>query len=248
MKSSTQAKPKTADPISLCLMGDHGTGKTTFALQWPRPGVMDLDGNLDGPESYLRKRVKDLSYEYVQPLLDDKGRPLAADKLIADAIFTGLRELIESPKVGTIVIDSATKLAEALVWWVMGRNGTEDMNLDMWKPWRSKMLSLVHKGRNAGKHFVLLIHEQPLYGIAPRQGVPAPKIGVTMSMPSKLTEQFGFTFTDVWRATKSGRNDKISHELHFVSDGDCNLKNSFGLVAPLPTDWTKVQPLIKHRL
>lgn len=248
MKASTPSKPKTADPISLCLMGDHGTRKTTFLMQWPKPGIMDLDGNLDGPEAFLRKTTKGLSYKYVQPLLDDSGRPLASDKDIRDSIFDGLRELIEDDGVQTIGIDSATKLAESLVWWCMGRTNKEDMELDMWKPWRSAMLKLVHKGRNVGKHFVLLIHEQPLYGVAPRQGLPAPKIGVTMSMPSKLQEQFGFTFTDVWRIVKSGRNEGLKFEMHFVSDGDCNLKNSFGLVQPLPAEWSKIQPLLKGRL
>lgn len=248
MKVSSPSKPKPVDPISLALMGDHGTGKTTFLLRWPEPGILDLDGNLDGPEAYLRKQDKSLTYRYVQPLLDDQGRPLESEKALKDAIFDGLSELIADPKVQTIGIDSGTKLAESLVWWAMAAAGKETMDLDMWKPWRSAMLKLVHRGRNAGKHFVLLIHEQPLYGVAARQGQPAPKIGVTMSMPSKLQEQFGFTFTDVWRVVKIGRGANITFELHTVSDGDTNLKNSMQLPPTMPFDWARLAPLLKGRI
>lgn len=248
MKTSTPQAPKKADPISLCLQGDHGTGKTSLALCFPEPGVMDLDGNLDGPEAWHRKRGLKLSYVYNQPLLGEDGKAPKSAKGFRDAIFDSLQELIDSPKVRSIVIDSGTKLAESLVWWCMDRSGVDDMSLDLWKPWRSALLKLVHRGRNAGKNFVLLIHEQPKYGIAPRQGMPAPQIGVNMSMPSKLQEQFGFTFTDVWRAVKSGKGRDVRYGLRFVTDGEANLKNSFGLVDPMPMDWAKLAPCLKGRI
>ena len=249
MKTSTTKTPKTPDPLAIALMGDAGTGKTSLALRFPKPGVLDLDGNLDGPTAYLGRIKAPQDYVYVQPLLDKSGKPLPMDKSVRDRIFDALRELTASPAVRTIIIDSGTKLSECFVMWILAAQNAELMDVAYWKPWRAQMLKVVHEGRNAGKHFVWIIHEQPVYGPRPPKSYdPPPRIGVEMSMPTRLSEQFGFTFTDVWRAVRVGVGRSMRLELRFVSDGEACLKNSLGLVDPIPMDWTKLEPLLKGRL
>lgn len=249
MKTSTAKAPKPIEPLAICLMGDAGTGKTSLALQFPKPGVLDLDSNLDGPTSYLSRNKLNHDYAYVQPLLDATGRPRPIDRSLRDHIFDGLKELTGSPAVKTIIIDSGTKLSEVLVMWILAVHTSELMDVAYWKPWRAQMLRVIHQGRNAGKHFIWIVHEQPTYGIRTAKSYdPPPKIGVEMSLPTSLPDILGFTFTDVWRAVKLGQGASLRYELRFVSDGEANLKNSLGLTTPIAMDWARLEPLLKGRL
>jgi hypothetical protein len=230
-------------------MGEHGTTKTTFALRFPDPGVLDLDQNLDGPDGWLRRQKLKVSYEYVQPLLNAAGKPLENDRILRDAVMDGLDELVKSPKVRTIIVDSATKLGEILVFWRLAAEGRELMEISMWQPWRSAFIKLVHRGRNAGKNFILIVHEEPVYAPRPPKSVEAPpKVGVAMSLATKLREQFGFAFTDVWRAVKLGKGGSLKYELRFISDGEASLKNSLGLTEPMEMKWENLAPHLKGRI
>ena len=40
-------------PQSILLIGEPGTGKTTLSLQFPRPFILNVDDNLNGPTRYL---------------------------------------------------------------------------------------------------------------------------------------------------------------------------------------------------
>lgn len=62
---------------ALLLVGSPGTGKSTRALEFPRPYVFDADRNLSGPMRYFRKIGRDLSevkFDYADQ--DDEGRPV----------------------------------------------------------------------------------------------------------------------------------------------------------------------------
>jgi len=254
MKSSTPQSPKTPGPLAILLIGKGGCGKTTLALQFPEPGVLDLDQNLDGPDRFIRQELKGkLSYVYLTPLLDDKGRP-KDDGEIRDAIMEGLEELVDSPKVKTIIIDSITKLSEMLVLWRLKKEGRDVMEISMWQPWRSAIIKLLHKARSSGKHVICSIHEKPVY--APRSGKsiePAQKIAADISLPTRLADEFPFAFTDVWRAKKVETRESIDYELHCNSDDEAgnsmmSLKNSLGIDHKLSMDWGDLSPFLKGRL
>jgi len=254
MKSSTPQSPKTPGPLAILLIGKGGVGKTTLALQFPKPGVLDIDENLDGPDRFIREALKKpIDYVYVTPLLDDKGRP-KGDGEIRDAITDGLTELVESPKVKTIFLDSITKLSEMLVLWRLNKEGKDVMEISMWQPWRSAIIKLLHKARSSGKHVICSIHEKPVY--APRSGKsiePAQKIAADISLPTRLADEFPFAFTDVWRAKKVETRDEVDYQLHCQSDDESgnsmmSLKNSLGIDRPLSMDWTDLAPYLKGRL
>lgn len=233
--------------MALLLVGKHGTGKTSFALQFEKPGVLDLDGNLDGPDAYLRRNKLKVDYTYLTPLVTSGGS--VEDKDMRDATFDGLKELLADKEVKTIVVDSGTKLCEAFILWRLAKDQRDVMEINAWQPWRSAMIKFIHAARSAGKHFIMTIHEKPVY--APRQGKsiePPQKIGVDLSVPTRLSEELGFIFTDVWRAVIEETRDGFEHKLHFISDGEIYLKNSFGLVEPLPMEWADMAPVLKGRL
>jgi hypothetical protein len=122
------------------------------------------------------------------------------------------------------------------------------MNRNLWQPFRSELLKLVHIARNAGKHFIMTCHEEKVYN------AKGEVIGADLSIPSRLANYFGFQFTDIWR-TKilQDSTGKWCYQLRFVNDGEASLKNSFGLTAPISVGdkqdvWPKLEPSIKARL
>jgi hypothetical protein len=110
MKSSTDFLPSL--PQSFLLIGAPGTGKTTIALQLPKPFILDCDGNLNGPVKFLNagKRLTQ-PWFYDTPFTDAKGKPTPRVKLL-ERCTELLSEAANDPNVETIVIDSLTSFVQ----------------------------------------------------------------------------------------------------------------------------------------
>src|SRR5512146_912517 len=111
MKLSTNRKPEAK---SILLIGPPGGGKTTFALQFPKPYLVNCDQNLDGPDRYLKTKHSEFAFGYDDVAFDDNGSPVAPPLRWA-RMRSKTREAGKNPEVGTIIVDSLTHADEYLL-------------------------------------------------------------------------------------------------------------------------------------
>lgn len=110
MKSAADFTPTL--PQSFLLIGAPGTGKTTVALQLPKPFILDCDGNLAGPVKFLMQQKKlGTDWFYDTPFTDKTGKPTPRVKLL-ERCAELYSEAIANPKVETIVTDSLTSFVQ----------------------------------------------------------------------------------------------------------------------------------------
>ena len=108
MNSSLTNPP--ASSFALIILGRSGSGKTSLALNFPKPYVLDCDNNLAGPTRFHAE--KEVYYDTVNVL--DDGTPVklrdrykrAADLLTAAA---------KSDSISTIIVDSCTTFHEYIM-------------------------------------------------------------------------------------------------------------------------------------
>lgn len=108
--------------IKVFVMGDPGTGKTIGAASFPGPmKFYDFDSKISSAYSFLKgkdpKKLEQIDYELCAPT-DAKGTSytkmdLSLEKIINDYKATGKLEY------KTLVIDSATIMAEEMLAWLL---------------------------------------------------------------------------------------------------------------------------------
>ena len=194
MKISTQSAPGPKGPPSILLRGSPGAHKTSLALLFPNPGIVDCDENLRGPEEYIRKFVKpDLEYRYHRVRYDDQDKPTAEPREWWPRFVLGFNSMVIEPWVKTIVTDSLTGLDEVLLRKTMDQQGRkEEMQIQDWIPFRLKLRDMMFKMRQTGKTNIVICHEEA------KRNKQQEITGYDVFLSSKLSEIFGWVFTDVW--------------------------------------------------
>tara|TARA_R110000772_G_scaffold266171_1_gene388284 strand:+ start:3731 stop:4516 length:786 start_codon:yes stop_codon:yes gene_type:complete len=105
MKKSSQRPTKTN--LFLLLVGSPGSGKTTLALQFPKPYVFDADGNLDGPVRHL----KNPAFCYDSGVVDENDKDVTPFQRWNH--FTKcINAAVADPDIETIIIDGISALQE----------------------------------------------------------------------------------------------------------------------------------------
>src|SRR5262245_12304053 len=102
--------------IGLLLGGDSGCGKSTSLLFWPKPWILDLEGNLKGAVDEHRRRLggKMPDFKWDRPQVADDGKtPIAVDQQWARCKVLVDRAAAD-PEVGTICIDGLGRLYDML--------------------------------------------------------------------------------------------------------------------------------------
>lgn len=90
----------TVPPLRVAVYGDGGVGKTTFALSFPKPLVIDTDGGLEGDA-------------VSGDVIGEEWSPSAWQDL--NALYTYIKTRTEKDQYGTIVIDSIDTLCRFLL-------------------------------------------------------------------------------------------------------------------------------------
>lgn len=165
MRSSTNFTPRL--PQSFLLIGSPGSGKTTFALQLPKVGVIDCDDNLGGSVRYLRSINKLQDFKYDTPLRDANDKPIVREQQFTQ-LCKILDEMVASPDVETIVIDSLSSLVEMLfahVLMQMKRPISPDFKVadkkfeyEDWAAFGNILRKLIFQLKSCGKRFGLTAH------------------------------------------------------------------------------------------
>lgn len=191
--------PKKA-PISLLLKGPSGSRKTTKAVQFPRPALINWDNNLSGLRNLPEDIVKNL--KIVNPHKKD-GKLAVEGKNIWPNFVQQLEILCADPTVGTIIIDSLTTMAEKLLDMIVGSdNPNVKVEIQHWGEFTKYLKWLGDEllcSPNLDKNIILIAHEDR---ITEKKGVGANAIENTfyrLNVGTRLKDSFGLFFTDVWR-------------------------------------------------
>ena len=107
MQSSQDFTPSQATAI--LLIGSPGTGKTTLALQFPKPYLFDADNNQAGPKRYLER--KNINYHYDVGNVNSEGKEIKPFQRYQHMLKC-LKQAGKSDEVETLVIDSLTSVQE----------------------------------------------------------------------------------------------------------------------------------------
>ena len=219
---------KRAEAFALLLIGEPKSGKTTAALNFPRPFVLDLDNNLSGA---LRHHGEDfdmdtLYFENLEGVKPEK-KWSAACKVIEEAC--------NSPEIDTIVIDGISILAELLQTHILANTqrdssqsdlviaGEKCMQMNHWTPFKNLMSRLMMACKASGKKVVALCHEETL--MSPSGAV----IGYRPMIQGALKHNLAGYFTDVWRCETSIRAKVSTYKLRFAAKSMMQIGNSLGI-------------------
>ena len=251
MKSSSPTTPKPPTAKSILLIGPPGGGKTTLALQFPNVYVIDADGNLDGPELYLRKGIGgkppinpnlDYRYDYVRQKDDGTEVPFAE---CGDRLISLMDQGLKDPWVKTIFVDGLTFTNNFMIAKTMAKQSVEEMRRQDWIPFRNALLQVILKLRGITKTTIMACHEEII--TEDIKGVTTIR-GYRPSVDSKLKDYFGGFFTDIWRCTNPGviGGKQAPFKIQTVKDGlSPDLKSSCGMPPELDATWSEVNKYLK---
>jgi hypothetical protein len=232
MKAATDFK--TSRAFALLLIGPPKSGKTTFALSFPKPWVLDCDNNLAGALRYH----KNLGEPVTDFFFDDPNEEPNPD-LRWSVAMKALVEAIKSPDVETIFVDGLTVLA----WWLerhilansnTSSGGMKDlviagekcMNQSQWGPFRNNMVKFVMAARAVGKNFIMSCHE------AMETSEDGAIIAYRPLISGQLRANLAGLFTDCWRCETGNSASGPTYSVRFQPRTLMQIGNSLQIPKP----------------
>lgn len=242
MKKASEHKP--LSQFSLLLQGQPKSGKTTLALAFPKPYILDCDNNLEGTLRLMRAKKIEPNFLYDVPDIDDKGleRPVDQRYIYASKC---LAEAAVSPEVETIIVDGVSKM-NAYIMAEIGRQQARkpgEMQLQDWGAHQYMWQNFVTKLQATPKLFILLAHEE-------FSDVPQLAGHILINIPGKKIQQsLPGMFSDVWRCevesslqTVNGKPTTVNTRLVRASaKTGLSLGNSLGLPDVFPADFNIIK-------
>lgn len=244
MKSSDNFTPRL--PQSFLFIGSPGSGKTTFALQLPKVGIIDCDDNLGGSVRYLRSINKLKPFSYDTPLRDANDKPVPREQQFAQ-VCKILDEMVASPEVETIIIDSLSSLIEMLFAHVLSqmkrpispdlRIADKKFEYEDWAAFGNLLRKFIFSLKACGKRFGLTAHtnvdQDELTKILYR----------FINCPGAVRNHLSGWFEEAWEfyifTQGVPPNEKAIRKIRTVPDArsvNLGLKTSAGLASTLDAD------------
>lgn len=223
------------------IQGPPGSGKTTLACNFPKVYFIDLDVNLGGPMRYQRNHQLPLPVGYDRVDVDELGFPVP-EELQWDRLDKLLKAAQTNPEIETIVIDSATKLADMLFRQTERKNSAVKDGRQIFMFFLNESKKLIALLTQMQKNLILLAHEK----------VEKDEMtGVTqyrLAWPGQLGDYMGAFFTNVWRTevTSVGFPPKPEFNVRTFQDPQhYGLKNDLELPTLFKFNWKTVEEKMK---
>lgn len=223
MKKSNDYKKETN--FGVLVIGPPKSGKTRLALSFPKPAILDCDGNLAGA---LRAGANDFLFE--DPNVDDNGHELSPDKSWAKSMQF-MKEAVALPleQCETIIIDGLSILSNYLVDALSSHSklmvaGERVMDMSLWQPFRNRMQQLVLAGRASNKRFIMTCHEDVVTDV--NSGA---LIGYRPLIPGQLKQNLAGLFSDVWRCEAKAKGLTQEYTVRFAPKTMMQIGNSLGI-------------------
>lgn len=224
--------------LRVVLQGPPGSGKSCLALQFPKPYIIDLDVNLGGPIRWAQRTGGPLPVGYDTVDRDEQGQ-LVPVPLRYTRLDRLLQEAQANPAIETIVIDSATNLADVLVAETLRKQNKPTMSKQEWGFFFTYGKALMGTLTQMRKHIVLTAHEK-----VNKKEDGSIAYPIKLAWPGQLGQIIGAFFTDVWRCEVQQKQKGLETVYEFVirtmPDFQYELKNSLGLPPVFKFDWPTI--------
>lgn len=142
--------------------GVPGTGKTTMALQFPKPGLIDIDNNLAG--AIQGEALKGIDFVWDTPYEDADGSPIDPTKNPVEfekrfrALFD---EFYSDPNIETVILDSATAITTMFCNRIVKEKRAEKMEIQHWPLFIKYWIDMINIAKSVkGKRTILIAHEE----------------------------------------------------------------------------------------
>lgn len=244
MQPASSYTPETN--FALLLIGSPKSGKTCFCLNFPKPYILDCDNNLAGALRYHNHAKNPIEFWYDDPNIpEQKDRWGVAVKAIGDAI--------KAPEPQTIVVDGLTLLGQYLEQHILacpntGKmqdliiGGEKVMMMELWAPFRNKMMKFVLACRAAKKLFIMTCHE---HNEVDKQGAV---IGYKPLISGSLRQNLAGLFTDVWRTETKNTPTGAEYSVRFHPKTMMQIGNSLNIKDPAMITTNKTRKEVWSKL
>lgn len=219
---------KTNANFGLLLIGPPKSGKTHLALSFPKPVVLDCDGNL---AAVIRRGTTDFLYE--NPNVDEAGKELTPPQRWK-ACCDFLKEAIALPEeqCQTIVIDGLSIMVNYLIDTLSTQSklmvgGEKVMDQTLWQPFRNKIQQYMLQGRASSKMFIVNCHEDII-----RDEQSGAVVAYRPLIPGQLKQNLAGLFSDCWRTEAKVLGQKVKFLVRVAPKNQMQIGNSLNFDEP----------------
>lgn len=219
--------------FALMLIGTPKAGKTTFALNFPEPYILDCDNNLAGALRYHEARGGRPKFWFDNPATEPD--PAKRWSFCMKALDTAVKD----PRPKTIYINGLTMMGQYLEAHILansnkGSGGMNDlviagekvMNMSQWGPFKNLMSKLVMTAKCSGKLFIMDCHETT------ETNETGAVLAYRPLLSGSLRHNIAGFFTDVWRCEASTGPKGPVYEVRFQPKNLMQIGNSLDIKEP----------------
>lgn len=185
------------------IYSESGRGKTHLIGQFPKPYILDFDGNLE--TLYGQDVQYDSFYERASDDGSGKLWPKVLDKLDA---------WIEEPWGETLAIDSLTTALDVIVAYVVRRAGRTKLELQDYVSIYDEAIKFLRRCRKAPTHLIVNAHEDVMRDEETGKLAIRPWV-----LGQELPKKVPIFFNNVYNIVLDGRGTAMRRKLLVVPDG-----------------------------